>query len=201
MVKIILFCFIVLFQIATVSNVNMSSVYVSWDQNKESDLSGYKIYLGRQSRNYDGVVDVGLDNSYVFFNLEENFPNSIVYFAVTAYDFSGNESGFSKEVSITLNSSENDTVDFNDSFILFQNYPNPFNSYTTFKYKLDIKSFVLLEIFNIKGEVIDQLISQIQDPGEYTINWTPLITSSSGNYILRLSVNGVSKVIKISYVK
>ena len=92
----------------TVSAVEQSSsglwtATVSWDrvtQNSDgtpiSDLSGYKIYYGTSSGNYDDVLDVGNVTSFIINQLEDM---RTYFFAVTAYDFSANESGFSSEVS------------------------------------------------------------------------------------------------------
>ncbi|MCH8981657.1 Ig-like domain-containing protein, partial [candidate division KSB1 bacterium] len=71
---------------------------VSWDANTESDLSGYKIYYGTSSGSYDDVVDVGNTTSFSINNL---VVGTTYFFVVTAFDFSGNESGFSNEVSFT----------------------------------------------------------------------------------------------------
>ena len=71
---------------------------VSWDANTESDLSGYKIYYGTSSGSYDDALDVGNKTSFSINNLG---VGTTYFFAVTAYDFSGNESGFSDEVSFT----------------------------------------------------------------------------------------------------
>ncbi len=71
---------------------------VSWDANTESDLSGYKIYYGTSSGSYDDVVDVGNKTSFSINNL---VVGTTYFFVVTAFDFSGNESGFSNEVSFT----------------------------------------------------------------------------------------------------
>ncbi len=71
---------------------------VSWDPNTENDLSGYKIYYGPSSINYDNVIDVGNTTSFTINGL---VAGVIYFFVVTAYDFSGNESGFSKEVNFT----------------------------------------------------------------------------------------------------
>ena len=71
---------------------------VSWDANTESDLSGYKIYYGTSSGSYDDVVDVGNTTSFSINNLVDG---TTYFFVVTAFDFSGNESGFSNEVSFT----------------------------------------------------------------------------------------------------
>lgn len=72
-----------------------SALTVAWDPNTEDDLAGYKVYYGTQSGNYDFVVDVGNVAQYTVSNLE---PETQYYFAVTAYDTSGNESDFSEEV-------------------------------------------------------------------------------------------------------
>ncbi len=82
-----------------VSRAFAGSATVSWDANTESDLSGYNIYYGTNSGSYDDVVNVGNNISWFVNNLTVNV---IYYFVVTAYDFSGNESEFSDEVSTTI---------------------------------------------------------------------------------------------------
>jgi len=80
-----------------------SSAKVTWDANSESDLAGYNVYVGENSGDYTGVVDVGNIMEYTWANLD---AGKTYYFAVTAYDFSGNESGFSDEVNLTLGSGD-----------------------------------------------------------------------------------------------
>ncbi len=71
--------------------------WVKWDANTEADLDGYKVYWGRESRAYDQLVDVGNMNSHIL-----NLPPGKWYIAVTAYDKSRNESGYSNEVIVTI---------------------------------------------------------------------------------------------------
>jgi chitodextrinase len=59
-----------------------------------SDLAGYKIYVGQVSKTYTRAIDVGNSTSTVIGNLSEGQW----CFSVTAYDTSGNESGFSNEL-------------------------------------------------------------------------------------------------------
>ncbi len=78
------------------SNVYSAQATLSWNPNSESDLAGYKVYYGNSSGSYSFNVDVGNQTSYTISNLVEG---KIYFFAATAYDFSGNESGYSNEVS------------------------------------------------------------------------------------------------------
>ena len=77
------------------------SAVAHWDANTDSDLAGYKLYVGTLSHVYDGsrtitTTDVvatatGLSNGSQYF------------FAVTAFDLKGNESTFSAEMSKVMN--------------------------------------------------------------------------------------------------
>ncbi len=68
---------------------------LSWDANTESDLTGYKVYVGTVPGIYDQTFDAGNIPSYVVTEL----GLGTYYFSVTAYDNGGLESGFSNEVS------------------------------------------------------------------------------------------------------
>src|SRR2546427_2590199 len=72
-----------------------AQVTLAWDPNTETDLSGYKLYYGPASGSYPSSVDVGNLTSYTLSGLLEG---RIYYFAVTAYNLSLGESGFSNEV-------------------------------------------------------------------------------------------------------
>ncbi|MCD4731639.1 MAG: endonuclease/exonuclease/phosphatase family protein [Bacteroidales bacterium] len=54
-------------------------------------------------------------------------------------------------------------------FGLYQNYPNPFSSTTTFSYSLKNKSQVILEVFDITGQRIAELVNEVQQKDKYEI--------------------------------
>ena len=54
---------------------------------------------------------------------------------------------------------------------LKQNFPNPFNPSTTIRYQAPERSFVELSIFNIKGEIVNQLRNEAKNPGYYVVKW------------------------------
>ena len=72
---------------------------LAWDPNTESDLAGYKIHFGTASGNYTVHTDVHNVTSYTVTGLT---AGQTYYFAVSAYDASGNESGYSNEVSYSI---------------------------------------------------------------------------------------------------
>jgi hypothetical protein len=72
------------------------SATVSWQPNKEPDLKGYNVYMGKASRTYGTPFYVDKAQlSRTFANLSKGK----YYFCVTAIDLAGNESGFSQEAS------------------------------------------------------------------------------------------------------
>jgi fibronectin type 3 domain-containing protein len=78
-----------------------AQVSLAWDPNTESDLAGYKVYYGTVSRAQTDSIDVGNVTAYTVMGLLEG---RTYFFAATAYDRYGRESGFSKEVSTTTSS-------------------------------------------------------------------------------------------------
>lgn len=82
-----------------------SSVTLEWDAPTSNadgsplnDLAGYKVYYGNSSTNYTNSVDIGNFTSATINDLS----SGTWYFAVTAYDASGNESSYSNEVSLII---------------------------------------------------------------------------------------------------
>lgn len=70
-------------------------ITLAWDQNLEPDLAGYKLYIGKSSRNYTQFVTLGRTTQYTFQNL---INGTTYYFTLTAYNQSGLESSYSNEV-------------------------------------------------------------------------------------------------------
>jgi hypothetical protein len=75
-----------------------ASVTLNWDANAEPELSGYKVHVGVASRVYSTHIDAGKVIARTVDNLA---AGTKYFFAVTAYDGFGNESGYSNEVTAT----------------------------------------------------------------------------------------------------
>jgi len=89
--------FTILAILAIAGIAQAATVQVTWNPNTEPDLSGYKLYHGTASGQYGEPVDVGNVTGHVMEITPQH--GATYYFALTAYDTSGNESGYSDEAS------------------------------------------------------------------------------------------------------
>jgi len=76
-----------------------AQVTLAWNASTASGIAGYKIHYGTSSGSYQSVIDTGNTTTYTFSSLQSGLT---YYFVVAVYDPSGNESGYSNEVSYTV---------------------------------------------------------------------------------------------------
>jgi hypothetical protein len=88
------------------SSPSNNSATLTWDAPTTNadgtpltDLAGYKVYYGTTSGNYTDVIDVG---NVITYKVEDLQPGTD-YFAVTVYNNSRNEGGYSNEVRRRIN--------------------------------------------------------------------------------------------------
>ena len=93
------FAFTAVYCFATSGLALADNVVLRWQANIEMDLQEYNVYYGTQSRSYNLPISVGNITNYVISDLE---AGKTYFFAVTAVDNAGNESGYSSEVSYTI---------------------------------------------------------------------------------------------------
>ena len=75
-------------------------------------------------------------------------------------------------------------------FILHQNYPNPFNGSTKIRFEINKKATVSIEIFDITGKKLVELVNKQFTSGQYEVDYTTN-DNSSGVYFYSLSVDGI----------
>ena len=84
-----------IFSFVTGAFAETRSVTLSWDPNTEPDIAGYKVHWGTSSGVYGQFSDVSQTTASV----SDLAVGIRYYFAVTAYNKAGLESGYSEEVS------------------------------------------------------------------------------------------------------
>lgn len=76
------------------------------------------------------------------------------------------------------------------AFQLLGNYPNPFNSSTMIEFYVPSRSYVSLDVFNILGQLVTDLVDDILEPGLHRVRFDPSQVErglGSGIYIYRLT--------------
>ena len=99
---------------------------------------------------------------------------------------------------------DNDSLNSNTIKIL-SCYPNPFNPSILFKYKIEKRNHVRLDIYNVLGKKVKSLVEEVQEAGNYYTKWNgnngfnkPL---PSGAYFLSMQSGEYHMIKKITLIK
>jgi hypothetical protein len=136
-------------------------VDIEWDRNREGDLAGYNIYY---SYSYDGKYTLIGSTERNYFADYDVINGNKFYYAVTAYDFNGNESKLSNDAVYAVPRPEG----FSQSIFDYLRFPDN-SGYSFRKYRVVPFDSDLADFFfeNFRGEfwldVWDD--SDIQDMG------------------------------------
>jgi PKD repeat protein len=93
----VLFCFL------CSSYVYAGQATLAWDANPQPEVAGYMLHYGTVSGSYTSTIDVGKVTQYDVTGL---LDGKTYYYAVTAYDLSRVESGYSNEATNTIASAQ-----------------------------------------------------------------------------------------------
>ncbi|MCK4653897.1 MAG: DUF1565 domain-containing protein [Candidatus Cloacimonetes bacterium] len=125
------------------------------------------------------------------------------------FDLAGNPRVYGGRIDMGAYENQN-VVGANENLIplitkLNQNYPNPFNPTTTINYSLKENSKVSLNIYNIKGQKVKQLVSDQLPAGQHSVIWNGKDkngkTVSSGIYFYKLKTRNYEKTRKMILMK
>lgn len=83
---------------------------------------------------------------------------------------------------------------------LGQNFPNPFNPSTTINFSVPKKGNVSIKVYDIKGRLVQTLIKENLNSGEYEVNFSAK-ELSSGVYYYRMEASDFSETKKMMYLK
>jgi len=175
---------------------NDDEINLNWTANSESDLSHYAIYRGVLQNFTPSIYSLLTTVTTNSFADSEIFDYR-VYYKISAFDKSGNESDYSEEASILVGVENENTKP--SQFSLSQNYPNPFNPTTVIRYSIGVETsrgmseqIVTLKIYNVLGKEIATLVNETKTSGHYEVTFTTQSLTgnklSSGLYFYTLSV-------------
>lgn len=145
-------------------------------------------YYEYRTHNFLRLTDEEWKQTYLQAALRPDWVN--IYLA----DSSGNSKGAGQSL-ITNISDENPNISYPNDFLNAGNYPNPFNPETIIWFKIPsnlTNSSVELNVYDINGELVNSLVSDILSSGNYLVKWNGLNEMgkdvSSGIYFYHLKV-------------
>ncbi len=143
-------------------------------------------------------VDTITKTSFVTSELQAKKSHYWKVFSLTD-KYEGPSSEFSRFVTGSL-TSVTSLENFPSEFSLSQNYPNPFNPTTVIEFSIPKVSNVSLEVFDIKGEKVSQLLNEELSAGKYQFSFDATHLSS-GLYFYKISASNYSATKKMLLVK
>lgn len=184
---------------------------LTWAENIEPDLSGYRVY--KKLTTSSGSVttyDFTTSTSYTDYDFTITSPrfgtDKAVYWIV-AVDDDNNLSVESEHKTangqsniqwkLAENTNDNNVI---KEYSLFQNYPNPFNPMTQIVYQIKESGHVRLAIYNTLGQKVATLVNEVRSKGKYSVNFNAE-KLPSGVYIYQLQVNDFVQNHKMALVK
>jgi len=135
---------------------------------------------------------------------------ALYYIAIRSVDAQGNVSVLSNLDSAVAKFSiiagiDDDPGGLPETYALAQNYPNPFNPSTMIEYALPEPANVVLEVYNINGQVVRTLVDEPQQPGYHEVEWDGRTSGGSiaatGVYFYRLNAGDFNDSKKMMLVK
>ncbi len=81
-------------------------------------------------------------------------------------------------------------------FALMQNYPNPFNPETVIEFNVKEPSRVQLQVFNIQGKLVQNLVDEFMSSGRYQVKFNAQHLAS-GMYFYKIRMNDYKAVKKM----
>lgn len=186
------------------ASINQNAVNLKWQT--KTEINNYGFEVERKVGNgklVDGVWEKiafvnghGNSNSPKDYSLTDKNPSggSKFIYRLKQIDNDG-KFEYSKEVEIEL---------VPDKFELYQNYPNPFNPVTNIKFAVPKAGKISIDVYNILGEKVRDLITEFLEPGIYNIPFDGK-DLGSGAYIYRLQAestkDGFVQVKKMLLIK
>lgn len=122
-------------------------------------------------------------------NLNEGFYEQNIL--ITTNDPNNPQISIPVSLNVTSSGLNNPFDQFPKNFILYQNYPNPFNSITHIRFGLPKVSDVKIELFNILGQRIINLLDERKSAGYHRIEFEAN-RFASGVYIYRIEACGIT---------
>ncbi|MDZ4120963.1 MAG: FlgD immunoglobulin-like domain containing protein, partial [Candidatus Cloacimonadaceae bacterium] len=188
-----------------------NSIVLQWITESETNCSGFAIYRSKENNLVTAIrlnIFIPASNTssqqVYSFTDEEDLSPGMYYYWLEAVDYDGSTQ-YHGPVMIEYADGINDIPGIPLVTGIQKIYPNPFNPVTRIDYGLQKASQVQISIYNMRGQIVKNLLSTHQAAGMYYINWngtddkgTPC---TSGSYLVRMQTPGKTIYKKVMLLK
>ena len=112
----------------------------------------------------------------------------------------GFHSSMTGDIIVSSSSLGNNNLNSPNEILIYSAYPNPFNPSTTISFYLNQYHRVSVDIYNLKGQIIENLLNQHLTPGQYEIIWDAT-QKVGGLYVVKITAGSHVNTQKIMLIK
>jgi len=191
-----------------IANAKSGVVNLDWTTESEVNNAGFNVLRSENDLDYEkinvslieGAINSSTANSYTFTDTEVK-ANTKYYYKLEDVSTSG-ETNLNGPVTVTTGSDEVSPA----KFTLGTAYPNPFNPSTTINFALAEEAKVQINIYDMKGNLVNTLTNNDYATGNYNVVWNAVDFNgnpvSAGIYIYQMTTNtGFSQSAKMILIK
>jgi len=172
------------------------SIALSWEKVTSEKVKYYSIYRKTAASDFS-IVGYSTVPEYTDAAVSQT---EVYTYTVTATDFGLNESDRAVPLSLSATAIE-EAIELPTEYALKPNYPNPFNPETTIEFALPKTSKVTLTIYNLMGQMIQELVNSEYSAGYQRVIWNGRDFNGnsvgSGVYIYTLKADNFSRTRKM----
>jgi len=182
------------------ASVNGNEVVLNWNTATELNNKGFTVERKTDKTSFEPLSFISGKGTSTemssYFFVDKELPFGTYYYRLVQEDFDGTKS-YSKEIEAE--------VGLPVQYSLDQNYPNPFNPSTVIQYALPYAGSVKLKVYSSVGEEIVTLVNQVQEAGNYKIEWNGRnshnVKVPTGVYIYRIETDKFTSSKKMLMLK
>ncbi len=149
----------------------------------------------------DSIQIISDSYEHYSFGLDVDISKEKIWFRIIDNQSRGN-SIFIDDICVSnyVTAIDDDESVIINQFSLSQNYPNPFNPTTVIGYQIPQKTKVELNVYDLSGRLIENLVNKNQSSGNYKITWDAT-NYPSGIYFYKLNTDQNVDVQKMVLMK
>ncbi|MDP8232306.1 MAG: lamin tail domain-containing protein [Candidatus Zophobacter franzmannii] len=200
---------------AAVAMTDGMYVNLQWTVESESHMSGYNVYRS-ETESIDSIYQINsgiivasnesTTHNYSFDDSEVNTGDTFNYWLESVSIDGINQFFGPVAITVTEDGGNPDTQDVQIVTAIKNIFPNPFNPSTSVTFSLKEESIVIVNVYNVKGELVSELTNEAYPEGtDHTVVWDGIDRngkqSGSGIYFFKMETKGYTAVKKAVLIK